>query len=376
MWTGLLDPDAAWMAALVAVVATGALAWLVATLAARVARTVFGRLTGRPDRRFTSPIVRTPVRIIRAVVFLLIFFTFLAPALELAGAQIRYGLHVQAVAGWLLRSGLRVLLIVLLAYWATRVTAMFVERLEAELSTGEGPAALERAKRARTVGALLRKAVNTTVVAVAILMALQELDVNILPVLTGAGIAGLAIGFGAQTLVRDVIAGFFLILEDQVRVGDVVSVDGTSGLVEAINLRTIVLRDVAGTVHVIPNGSITRLSNLTKDYAYAVLDIGVAYKEDTDAVVDLLREVADQLAQDPRFAPSILAPLEVLGVEAFGDSQVTLKVRMKTVPLKQWEVGRELRRRIKKAFDARGIEIPFPHRVVIVRDGRLPPPVT
>jgi small-conductance mechanosensitive channel len=360
----------------VAVVATGALAWLVATLAARVARTVFGRLTGRPDRRFTSPIVRTPVRIIRAVVFLLIFFTFLAPALELAGAQIRYGLHVQAVAGWLLRSGLRVLLIVLLAYWATRVTAMFVERLEAELSTGEGPAALERAKRARTVGALLRKAVNTTVVAVAILMALQELDVNILPVLTGAGIAGLAIGFGAQTLVRDVIAGFFLILEDQVRVGDVVSVDGTSGLVEAINLRTIVLRDVAGTVHVIPNGSITRLSNLTKDYAYAVLDIGVAYKEDTDAVVDLLREVADQLAQDPRFAPSILAPLEVLGVEAFGDSQVTLKVRMKTVPLKQWEVGRELRRRIKKAFDARGIEIPFPHRVVIVRDGRLPPPVT
>ncbi len=374
MWTRLFEIENRWWLGLVAVGAALVLAWIAASLVARVVRLMFLRLVGGRGAGFTAPIVRAPVRVIRWVVFLLIALTLVPPALELAGVEIRYGLHAQAVAAWLLGAGLRVLLIALLAYAATRVTAVFADRLEADLARGEGPAAVERAKRARTIGSLLRKVVNTTVIAVAVLMALQELDVNIVPVLTGAGIAGLAVGFGAQTLVRDVISGFFLILEDQVRVGDVVSVDGTAGLVEAINLRTIVLRDLAGTVHVIPNGSITRLSNLTKDYSYAVLDVGVAYKEDTDEVVGVLRQVADELAQDPAFAPSILAPLEVLGVDAFGDSQVTIKVRIKTVPLKQWEVGREYRRRIKKAFDARGIEIPFPHRTVIVRDGQLPRP--
>ncbi len=369
-----MAPEPSWLTGALAVVAAVALAWIAASLTARAVRTVFLRLAGQTDVRFSAPVVRTPVRIIRAIVFLLLVLTFVGPALELAGAEIRYGLHAQAVAAWLLRSGVRVLLIILLAYAATRVMSVFVSRLEADLAVGEGPAVLERAKRARTMGALLRKVANTAVGAVAILMVLQELNVNIVPVLTGAGIAGLAVGFGAQTLVRDVIGGFFLILEDQVRLGDVVSVDGTTGLVEAINLRTIVLRDLAGTVHVIPNGSITRLSNLTKDYSYAVLDVGVAYKEDTDEVVNVLQEVADDLARDPAFASSLLGHLEVLGVDAFGDSQVTIKVRLKTVPLKQWEVARELRRRIKKAFDARGIEIPFPHRTVIVRGGELPGP--
>jgi small conductance mechanosensitive channel len=182
-----------------------------------------------------------------------------------------------------------------------------------------------------------------------------------MPILTGAGIVGLAVGFGAQTLVKDLIAGFFLTFENQVRVGDVAQINGTGGLVEAINLRTIVLRDLEGTVHVFPNGSIERLANRTKDFSFIVLDVGVAYKENVDAVFEVLREIGAELAADARHGASILEPLEILGVDAFGDSQVTIKIRVKTLPLKQWEVGREMRRRIKNTFDARGIEIPFPH---------------
>ena len=179
-------------------------------------------------------------------------------------------------------------------------------------------------------------------------------------------------GFGAQTLVKDLISGFFMILENQVRVGDVAKINGTGGLVEAIKLRTIVLRDLEGIVHVFPNGSITTLANLSKDFSYSVLDVGIAYKEDTDRVVAVLREVAAELAADPRYERSVLEPLDVLGVDAFEDSQVTIKVRVKTLPLKQWEIGREMRRRIKKAFDEKGIEIPFPHVSVYFGEASQP----
>ena len=170
-------------------------------------------------------------------------------------------------------------------------------------------------------------------------MMLHELRVDITPILTSAGILGLAVGFGAQTLVKDLIAGFFLTFENQVRVGDVATINGTGGLVEAINLRTIVLRDITGAVHVFPNGSIERLSNLTKDFSYYVIDVGVAYSDDPDDVADVLRNIGRELQADPQLGPNILEPLEVLGVDAFEESQVTLKIRIKTLPLKQWEVG-------------------------------------
>jgi small conductance mechanosensitive channel len=202
---------------------------------------------------------------------------------------------------------------------------------------------------------------------VAILMVLRELDVDITPVLTGAGIVGLAIGFGAQTLVRDVISGFFLIIEDQVRVGDVAVVNTIGGMVEQINLRTIVLRDLEGAVHVIPNGEIKTLSNKTKDYSYYIVSLAVEYGEDTDRVVEAVRKAATELAADPAYGPSILEPIEVLGVDDFKESSVTLKFRIKTVPVKQWEVGRELRRRIKKLFDAEKIRLPFPQYDVHVK---------
>ncbi len=189
-------------------------------------------------------------------------------------------------------------------------------------------------------------------------MILNELGANIGPVLAGAGIVGLAVGFGAQTLVRDIISGFFLILEDQVRVGDVAAINGQGGFVEAINLRTIVLRDFDGTVHTFPNGGITTLANRSKDFSYYVIDLAIPYQEDPDQVIALLQEVGAELQKDDQFGPLILAPVEVVGVDGFGDWAVTVKLRIKTMPLKQWEVGRELRKRILKTLDAHGIEHP------------------
>jgi small conductance mechanosensitive channel len=191
-------------------------------------------------------------------------------------------------------------------------------------------------------------------------MVLAQFGLNITPALTGAGIAGLAVGFGAQTLVRDIISGFFLILENQVRVGDAAAINGVEGIVEAINLRTIVLRDIEGTVHVVPNGGINTLANRSKDFSYYVVELSVSYFDDSDRIAEAVREVGASLQADPAFGPAILAPIEVLGVDGFSDWSVKMKARIKTVPLKQWEVGRELRRRLIKAFEGRGFAIPFP----------------
>jgi len=339
-------------------------AYVVAEVAARLARSALAASAmsdGSIDPR--SPIVRRPIRLVRLTVFVVVAAALASPALELAGVALPVGLSPERLTDWALGSGLRVLMIVLLAWVLLRIVAAAVATLEGELSRGtEGDvSAIEHLKRAQTLGRLLKNAVNTLVIGVATLMVLREIGIDIVPILTGAGVAGLAIGFGAQTLVKDLIAGFFLMLENQVRVGDVVQINGTGGLVERIRLRTITLRDLSGTVHVFPNGAIETLSNMTKDFSFAVLDIGVAYKEDTDRVVEVLKAVAAELQADAQHGPSILAPLEVLGVDEFGDSAVTIKVRFKTMPIQQWAVAREYRRRIKKAFDAQGIEIPFPH---------------
>jgi small conductance mechanosensitive channel len=174
----------------------------------------------------------------------------------------------------------------------------------------------------------------------------------------------LAVGFGAQNLVRDVITGMFMLIENQVRVKDIAIINGTGGMVEDINLRTTVLRGLDGTVHTFPNGMITTLSNMTRDFSYYVFDLGVAYKENIDRVARVLREIADELRQDPAFGPYILEPLDVLGVDQFSGSAVILKARIKTVPVRQWMIGREMNRRIKNRFDELGIEIPYPHRTL------------
>ena len=276
-------------------------------------------------------------------------------------------LSAEEFVTWLSGPGLRLLVIATSAYLVARGSHFLIDSLQIFLVSHDASHTdlLERKKRVATLGQLLRVVATLLVVGVAVLMALSLFEVDIRPILTGAGIAGLAVGFGAQNLVRDVIAGFFLILEDQVRLGDVVSINGKSGLVEAIRLRTIALRGHDGTVHVIPNGVINELSNMTKDFSFAVLDIGIPYEENVDAVEDVLRAVAAELRADPVYAGNILEPLEVLGVEAFGESAVVLRVRIKTVPIQQWNIGREFRRRIKLAFETNGIE--FPPRPVTVR---------
>ncbi|MBI3951526.1 MAG: mechanosensitive ion channel family protein [Acidobacteria bacterium] len=247
-----------------------------------------------------------------------------------------------------------------------------VARMELLITQKDQVYISEATKRANTLGKIVISVASVLVVGVAIVMILSEFGMNIAPIITGAGIAGLAIGFGAQNLVRDVISGFFLILEDQIRVGDVATINGTGGLVEAINLRTTVLRDLEGVVHIFPNGEIKQVSNRTKEWSRYVIDVGVAYKEDVDYVMAVLKEIGEDLRRDERFNRLILEPLEILGVDDFGNSQITIKIMIKTLPLKQWEVGRELRRRIKKTFDEKGIEIPFPHLSVYFGEASKP----
>lgn len=259
---------------------------------------------------------------------------------------------------------IRIAVILVAAYIAIKIISRaipgFRGRIVKRMTHARG-SDLELEKRAHTLSDILQKAFAAVLWLVAIIMVLREVGFNIAPILEGAGVLGLAIGFGAQNLVRDLISGMFLLLENQIRVNDVAVLNGTGGLVEQINLRTTVLRGQDGTVHIFPNGSITTLSNMTHGYSYYVFDIGVAYKEDTDRVSKVLKEIADEMMGEEEYRPLILEPLEIIGVDKFADSAVIVKARIKTPPIKQWTVGREMNRRIKKKFDELGIEMPFPH---------------
>jgi moderate conductance mechanosensitive channel len=222
----------------------------------------------------------------------------------------------------------------------------------------------ETSRKRRTLVPLTATVVKYATLFIGGLVVLQLVGINITPILAGVGILGLAVGFGAQTLVKDIINGLFILVEDSIAVGDVVTIRGTGGLVEAVNLRTIRLRDLQGSVHIIPNSQVEMITNMTKDYSYYVLDVGVAYREDTDEVVAALQEIDTEMRADPAFAPDMLEPIEILGVERFADSAVIVRARLKTKPIRQWTVGREFNRRMKKLFDARDIEIPFPHHTI------------
>jgi small-conductance mechanosensitive channel len=268
---------------------------------------------------------------------------------------------------WILDHGLTVLLIVVGALVLIRVSRAVGNRIVAAASDHDDSTTTEREKRAATLSQIINTVTRIAVWIVAMLMIGREVGMDIGPILAGAGVVGLAIGFGAQNLVKDFLAGFFLLIEDQVRVGDVVQAAGQSGLVERMTLRTTVLRDLSGTLHVIPNGHIDTVSNLTYQWSRALLDIGVSYYEDVDHVFDAMRKVGAELRADPDFASFILEDLEILGLDSFGDSALVIKAYFKTMPLKQWAVAREYRRRLKRTFDQEGIEIPFPHRTVYHR---------
>jgi small conductance mechanosensitive channel len=282
--------------------------------------------------------------------------------------------YIDHLINWLMTSGIRVVVIGLGAYVFLKLISILIGRIEKIMvkDKGEFFITLETEKRVKTIGNILRKATFAAVFIIALMMILREVGMDITPILTGAGIIGLAVGFGAQNLVRDVISGFFILIENQVRVGDVAEINGTGGLVEEINLRTIVLRDLEGVVHIFPNGTINTLSNRTRGWSRYVIDVGVAYKENVDNVMKLLNEIGEELCKDEYFSPLILEPLEILGVDNFGNSEVIIKCMIKTQPLKQWEVGRELRRRIKNTFDQKGVEIPFPHVSVYFGEASKP----
>ena len=261
---------------------------------------------------------------------------------------------------WAVTSGVRVLLIITAMLVMLALLRRGVTKLSG-LYQGTLPIRAQ-IKRVDTLTHIVRDVARFVILFVGMTMIISEGGVDLKPLLAAAGLGGLAVGFGAQSLVKDLIAGFFILWEDSVRIGDVVEVAGVAGLVEEVELRTIKLRDVSGNLHVVPNGAIDKVKNLTKDYSYSLFDIGVAYRENADEVMGVLQEIAGDVRRDSRFAHDILEPLEMLGVDQFKDSAVMIKCRIKTEPHKQWRVGREMNRRIRNTFKAKGIEIPFPYQ--------------
>ena len=268
---------------------------------------------------------------------------------------------------------LRIAVVIFVGIVAYRLVRVLITRLLNREIEEEDPIVRRlREQRHRTIGGLLG---NVALMAIFVIVTLTILDIlldNIGPILASFGILGLAFSFGAQSLVKDVISGTFMQMEGQFGIGDVIRVSDVSGMVEKITLRTTVLRDVEGVVHIIPNGEITRVSNMTKSWSRAVLHVGVAYREDVDRVMDVLRDLLREFSSDPEWSGLLLEDPEVPGIERFDDSAVTIRIIAKTLPLKQWDVARELRRRIKNRFDAEGIEIPFPHTTFYWGDGQAP----
>ncbi len=275
---------------------------------------------------------------------------------------------------WLLVHGLRVVTIIALAFVLLWIIGKISGRMAVLIAKKPGPGTkAEREKRANTLMSVFRSFAGVAIVVATALTVLGEVGFNIAPLLAGAGVVGLAVAFGAQNLIRDYFTGFLILLENQYGINDVVKLGDTSGLVENITLRVTRLRGLDGSVHFIPNGMITVVTNMTHEYSRAVFDIGVAYKEEVDKVMAVLMELAAGMRSDPKFGPLILDDPEMLGVDSFGDSAVVIRFRMKTQPLQQWNVKRELNRRIKNRFDKDGIEIPFPHRTVFHRfEGEVP----
>jgi moderate conductance mechanosensitive channel len=258
---------------------------------------------------------------------------------------------------------IRIALLIVLAYVLMRLLRAGLNRLEILLirateKTETIPGAA--GKRIKTLTGVLWTIGCGLLWFVVVLVAFSQIGFNIGPILAGAGVAGLAVGFGAQHLVRDLVSGFFLLLENQIRVGDTAIVNGTGGLVEAITFRTVVLRDQAGLVHVFPNGSINTLANATKDWSASVVDVTLPYQVDTDRVMAVMRQVGDALKQDPEYAPMMLEPVEIFGVENFTNTTVTIKARLKTQPSMQHRIGREFRRRLKYALEKAEIGVIIP----------------
>lgn len=263
-----------------------------------------------------------------------------------------------------LNQGYKILLIVVVCILLIKITDWLSQKIIHAIRPFRKKQDEEFKKRMETLGSVIHYIITFILVVIAIMMILASVGVEIGPLLATAGVMGIAIGLGAQSLVKDIISGFFIFLEDQIRVGDVVEIAGKSGIVERMNFKFTILRDLSGNVHYVPNGEITVVTNMTKTFSRYVLDIGVAYREDVDEVMEVMRLVDEEMRNDPEFGPDIIEPIEILGLDNFADSALVIRARVTTKPIKQWRTAREFRRRLKKAFDLRNIEIPFPHRTI------------
>jgi len=357
----------AWLINLALTAVVIAMAWGAGRLARRLTLIGAHRLPGPADAEKTvrtnrlASLAGWAVQAISSLAAALVVadiwgFNLLAWTATPMGAEILAGL-------------LRLVLLLVAAVAAFELVGLAIGRTLGEFAQR----ADEPRRRAQlaTLTPLLRGVTQTAIVIVAVLMALSELGVKIGPLLAGAGVVGVALGFGAQTLVKDFLTGIFLIVEDIVSVGDIVRIGDSGGLVEQMTLRTIRLRDFDGTVHVFPYSEAQVLHNLTKSFSYYVFDLQVSYDSDIDAALSIMKRVGARLKSDPDFADKILEPIEVVGVDTLAESGVVLKARIKTLPLQQWAVGREYNRRIKMAFDEAGVEIPFPHLKVVMPEQQI-----
>jgi small conductance mechanosensitive channel len=271
----------------------------------------------------------------------------------------------EAIIPWLMDHGIKIVFIAAAAWLLHKILSRIIIRtVRVAVVADENTSKEGERKREDTLIRIFNGALRIVILVLAVMMILQEIGLKIGPLIAGAGIIGLAVGFGGQYLIRDIISGFFLILENQYRIGDSIDINGTGGMVEDISLRKTTLRDMNGTVHHIPHGEIKIVSNLSKSYARVNLNIGISYKADLEQAISVINKTGRELAEDPLFRELVITPPQFLRVNDFADSAVVLKILGDTKPLKQWEVTGELRKRLKIAFDREGIEIPFPQRVI------------
>jgi len=277
---------------------------------------------------------------------------------------------IEKVSEWIVTYGLRILLILILMFVFIKIAHVATERFFRRFKKGKREADEEFRKKSDTLASIVSSVLKIVIVTIAAITIMGQLDIDIGPVLASAGIIGVALGFGAQHLVKDIISGFFILLDDQIRAGDVVQIAGKGGLVEKINLRMTILRDLAGNVHYVRNGEIDVVTNMTKEYSRYVFEVGVAYREDVDEVIEVIKQVDESMRNESQFKDDILEPVEILGLDQFADSAIIIKARTKTKPIKQWSVGREFNKRLKKLFDEKDIEIPFPHITLYMGQGK------
>ncbi len=271
----------------------------------------------------------------------------------------------EAIIPWLLSHGIKIVLIAVIAYVLKRIIhGVIVRAVRIAVRSEDYQSKEAEEKRENTLISLFTVTLQTVIMLIAGMMILEELGIEIGPMIAAAGIVGLAVGFGGQYLIRDIITGLFIIMENQYRIGDVININGIGGAVENITLRKTTLRDMNGTVHHIPHGEIKTVSNLTKDFSRVNMNLGISYNSNLEHVIAVVNNIGNQMADDPQFKDSILKPIQFVRVDDFADSAIIIKMVGETKVLKQWEVAGEFRKRLKIAFDNESIEIPFPQRVL------------